>query len=107
MYKVRIPMGWLHKGWRSCQDVTVKNGPQGAPRYLRCRTCWRLVTHGMVHNGGCICGYREMGETISLTWAEMILLKLGWFMLRDWEENDIRPFFPKMGVRLRHVLFRV
>ena len=61
----------------------------------------------MVANGGCICGYRQLGEVLELTWSEIVLLKLGWFLLKDWEISDIRPLFPVWGVKLRHAYFNV
>jgi len=114
--------GWKHKSWRSCKDITVADGRiiekkelkkgtvvtlSESPHYFRCRRCWRLVTWGMISNGGCACGYRELNSATELTLAEIILLKLGWYMLRNFEIEDIRPFFPNLAVRLRHSLLRV
>ena len=99
--------GWKNKGWRSCADLT-EPGHEGVPRYLRCSRDYRLITLGQVHQvGSCTCGFRKMNPALGLTWGEIILLKLGWFQLDDWERDEIRPIAPWVGDRLRSFLLRL
>ena len=87
------PITWRTSGWRRCGDVFIRGAVENAPRYLRCMRCYRLVTHGQVSTGGCVCGFRKLNPARELTWPEILLLKLGWFRLTPWEAKDIRPFF--------------
>jgi hypothetical protein len=90
------PTGWRWSGWRSCKDVQIPGVMENTPRYLRCMRCFRLVTHGETRLGGCVCGYRKMNPANSLSWGEILLLKLGWFPLDAWERSEIHPL--AMGV---------
>lgn len=96
-----VPPSWRTTGWRSCEDVMLPGVIEGAPRYLRCLRCYRLVTHGQIQTGGCICGYRKLNPCLRLTWAEILLLKLGWFPLVPWEREAISPLFASAASRMR------
>ena len=87
--------GWLYTGWRKCQDV------HGVPLYLRCQRCLRLVTHGQIETGGCLCGNRRVCPALALTLAEAVLLKLGWFPLRPFERERIQPLGAGLGAAVR------
>jgi hypothetical protein len=87
--------GWLYRSWRKCGDVN------DVPRYLRCQRCLRLVTHGQIETGGCLCGNRRICPALALTWGEAVLLKLGWFPLSPVERASIKPVFAGMGVGIR------
>jgi len=87
--------GWLYEGWRKCEDL------HDVPRYLRCQRCLRLVTHGQIDHGGCICGNRRICPALALTWPEAVLLKLGWFPLTPHEHGRIKPVFARLGARFR------
>jgi hypothetical protein len=102
--KVEVPTGWKYEGWRACKDLDRAMG--GIPRYLRCMRCYRLVTHGDVSLGGCICGNRKLNPANGLTWVEIALLKMGWFRLKDWEIEAIHPLLPFL-VRVRERILKV
>jgi hypothetical protein len=92
--------GWLYTGWRKCEDVET------VPKYLRCHRCFRLVTYGQIEQGGCVCGNRRLCAALALTLAEACLLKFGWFRLAAREQQRIRPLVPRLGVAIRHAIFR-
>lgn len=98
--------GWRNHAWRNCADITAAGLFENTPRYLRCMRCYRLVTHGEVSMGGCICGNRRLNSATELTWVEIVLLKVGWFPLTIWETNAIRPLIPRLAYSLRLALFR-
>jgi hypothetical protein len=100
------PTGWRYEGWRSCKDVFIKDVIENVPRYLRCMRCYRLVTHGETKLGGCVCGYRKLNPANSLTWAEIALLKLGWFPLTHYEVDAVRPLAMNLCFRIRNYFLR-
>lgn len=97
---VKPRRGWRHTGWRNCDDINNET-ISGCPRYLRCytATCNKLVTHGQVASGGCECGQRKMYAAMSLSLPEILLLKVGWFELADWEKDEIKPICDLSKVR--------
>lgn len=107
MKKVQKRASWKQQGWRSCQDLHIKEVASGSPRYLRCMRCYRLVTHGQISKGGCSCGFRKLNPCLELTLVEMALLKFGWFPLRAFERDCIKPLCPRLGLKLRTLLFRL
>ena len=98
--------GWRYEGWRSCADLNIPGEIEGAPAYLRCMRCYRLVTHGDVKLGGCVCGFRKLNPCLALTWPEILLLKLGWFPLVARERKAIRPWAHGPCFHIRNRLLR-
>ena len=92
--------GWRHVGWRSTRDLT-EDSAKGVPRWLRCIRCNRLVTHGQIATGGCICGERKLTSARILTWWEITLLKLGWFPLNEREIQGVHPLIVLLGWHVR------
>lgn len=89
--KVNARTGWRFEGWRACQDLD-RDGLGGVPRWFRCSRCNSLVTHGMVQVGGCHCGNRRLLTALSLTWWEIVSLKLGRYPLDTRERDAVRPW---------------
>lgn len=102
------PTGWRYEGWRSCRDLEEENLEQ-IPRWFRCMEsrCNRLVTHGQVSLGGCICGNRRLTQARLLTWMEILLVKLGWFPLDSRERKSVAPLMPKLAYSVRPRLVKV
>ena len=98
--------GWRQRDWRSCKDFT-SGEYAGTPRWLRCMRCYRLVTHGQIQFGGCACGFRKLNPCLELTTPEMLLLKLGWFPMVEFEREAVRPFLPFLATSLRPRLLRI
>ena len=98
-------MNWKKTGWRKCDDITIRGVVEGSPRYFRCFRCYRVVTHGQTALGGCACGFRKLLSCLELTTTEIILLKLGWFPLAEYEHEFIRPLFPWLARKIRPRLF--
>lgn len=77
---------WDQRDWRDCRDR-----PSGQPRYFRCARDYRLVTDGQSRRGGCLCGNRKLAVATGLSYAEIALLKLGYFPLTGTERSEVRP----------------
>lgn len=89
-FDVKPRTGWRYEGWRACTDLI---DPEGVPRWFRCLKCNEIVTHGLVRQGGCVCGNRRLQPARELTWWEIVQLKLGRFPLTEQERAAVRPLF--------------
>lgn len=78
-----------------CGDILVRNDDGSilyrGPRFLRCplSECGRLVTHGQVQEGGCICGGRRFRAAVKVTEVEQKQLLAGAFPLVEWEKKAL------------------
>jgi len=56
------------------------HGEGGENQHLlyRCAACHRLVTHNIIHNGGCSCGGSRMHPTNPTLWERVKLFIFPW-----------------------------
>lgn len=83
--------------WQQCEDIQVRDDAgmviYDGPKWLRCtrEECLKLVTHGQIAKGSCVCGNRRVRPALQLTTLEKAWLKLGLLPLTTWETALVNP----------------
>lgn len=83
--------------WAVCEDVMVREDDgtllYNGPKWLRCgrEECLKLVTHGQIQQGGCVCGNRRLRPALQLKPMEKVWLKMGLLPLTGWEAALVQP----------------